>query len=790
MHGPLEPLVQDIWTLEDEHFGDFILSNLIARALGATRREYSEWEGKVCANGRYPGIVNPDVNVAVECDIGEPGLAATSEVEVSIPQRTDALIRGLNAVLVHHHAPDDILTAVATQLHDHLDSSIDEGVWLKRSKYALTFPLAKYLGNELPPVPTDGGWKPAGVLHRWFNNRRFFNRQNTHLWYSWLQGKRSTLPASMAIVRKTYDTHLATLTKVDPGCDKTIKSIFSDPTFEAVLKDVKKRMTPIFTRLCEKGEGFVELNPSASACFERTRGSGGQQGFLCEMTGMTDFTNTDLHRMNFFPKVYSRESRGMRTQEVRVYDGESQWNYLIGLSKAFDRTRPIRCTIQAVLEPMKVRVISKGEALPYYQMRPLQRAMHTAMRSMNCFRLIGRPLCPTDLIDCRENVPANWEWFSVDYSAATDGLSWKYSGEIFKYLISDLPSDQKEIAMAVLGPHALHYPCEGRAGVQFKGVMQNGQLMGSVLSFPILCLANLGVYLETTRDLHEGMGWSNRERLSHVLVNGDDMVYAAPLELWSRHIDIGKKVGLEMSVGKAYHHRAYLNVNSTSVHFDMRDSIPMGVMPSGDLFDTPRLDTVTPWQINFLNVGLFFGQHKVQGRSEGDSSSNDLAASHHADVSCVENINSVLGGSLPGRQCDLLRRFLNYNRENVLLQTGRLFNVDGRKSMRSKNLFLPIQAGGCGVIAPLGWRYKISYNDRVVATEKILACSARLSFGRPTPGPELDKLPDSLESRPWKRTCSDVDSESITKIFGAYKCPTGLMHVPVLYWEDVRSLRI
>jgi len=272
------------------------------------------------------------------------------------------------------------------------------------------------------------------------------------------------------------------------------------------------------------------------------------------------------------------------------------------------------------------------------------------------------------------------------------------------------------------------------------------------------------------------------------------MVYAAPLELWQRHIKIGNEVGLEMSVGKAYHHRAYLNVNSTSIHFDLRDPIPLGIMPSGDLFDTPRTDSVSPWQINFLNVGLFFGQHKVQGRAgeqdESPSGGGDLAASHHEDVSCVENINSVLAGSLPDRQCDLLRRFLNYNKENVQKQTGRLFNVDGQKSLRSRNLFLPVQAGGFGVIAPLGWRFKISYNDRVVATEKILSCSAMKSFGRPLPGYELESIPDSFETKPWKRTCSDVDKDSMMSIFGAYKCPKRLMHVPVSYWEDVRSLRL
>jgi len=151
-------------------------------------------------------------------------------------------------------------------------------------------------------------------------------------------------------------------------------------------------------------------------------------------------------------------------------------------------------------------------------------------------------MCPTDLIDLKKTSSPTDEWFSVDYSAATDQLSWKYSGAIFRYITQDLDDVHRERALSVLGPHSLHYPDSTGVPV-YKGEQTNGQLMGSILSFPILCLANLGVYLEVTDD-HQS-NWPHHQRLSSVLVNGDDMLYAAPVSLWERHIETAGKVGLD-----------------------------------------------------------------------------------------------------------------------------------------------------------------------------------------------------------------------------------------------------
>jgi hypothetical protein len=405
----------------------------------------------------------------------------------------------------------------------------------------------------------------------------------------------------------------------------------------------------------------------------------------------------------------------------------------------YDTTRVLNCAIQAVLEPNKVRVISKGESLPYYSCKPLQKALHGAMREMAPFRLIGRPFCPTDMCDLQRKAEKTDKWFSIDYSAATDGLSWKYSGMIFRYLISDLPKHQQEVALQVLGPHNLYYPKkDGRKGYELKGVMQNGQLMGSILSFPILCLANLGTYLLTTRESQRE--WTYEERLNHVLVNGDDMVYAADESLWEKHVSIARKVGLEMSVGKAYVHETYANINSTSVHLNL----------------TKEGSARDPYQINYLNAGLFFGQHKVQGSTE----KMELARDHHSpdpSSGLVVNINTLLSGSLQkeGKEVELLKEFLSVHGPEIAKEC--LMWVKHRSYTR--NLFIPISLGGMGVVPPMGWKYKISKLDLRLALTSIQSNCCPIDSQLPLRGFEVIE-PETLQNMPF--TVKDVVVEPIS----------------------------
>jgi len=719
--------------------------------------------------------------------------AGNDEVITPIPERTNALVRGLDLVLAHHGAPKAIRTALSEQLHSYLDTSSDETVWLKCAKHTLAYPLSKYLRNE-PPTPPAAVFQPTGHLRSWLRQRlTVFSRKNTHLWYSWLQAKRCALPASESIVKKTYEDHYTALSSPDPGDDEVIAEIFADKTFQRLLADVRKEMTENLAA----GKDFLSRSPSTSACFEQTRGAGGQLEELILKAGMTNhsFYGSSLLRMVYLPRVPGRTTAFNVVKEIR-YVPTYQWVQLRDQVRGECHGRPINCTIQAVLEPMKVRVISKGEALPYYTMAPLQKALHSAMRRRDCFRLIGRPFSPCDVLDCAEKAQSDYEWFSVDYSAATDGLSWKYSGAIFRYLIGNLPKDQYDLAMRVLGPHNLYYPeRDGKTMSKvFKGVMKNGQLMGSILSFPILCLANLGVYLKVAQPFQRD--WTDEEKLRHVLINGDDMLYAAPRFLWEEHARVSGKVGLKMSVGKAYHHKSYANVNSTSVQMDLSTRYALG-------------KSNTPYQIPYLNAGLFYGEHKVQGGSEEKEGETNLycnvadesdlrqsfARAHmRADPSrgLVCNLNILLAGSLPGKQGDLLTRFFEYHDPSLIKRECTIaVRRRGALSLVTRNIFLPCSVGGMGVIAPPDWKFQVTDAQKWLAGSYLLGVNLPVTSQRPSCGYDLAKALETDASCPFVKPATEVNVQSVS-VSKSFKCARKWMvngfvrYVPVhLAWSNV-----
>jgi hypothetical protein len=453
--------------------------------------------------------------------------------------------------------------------------------------------------------------------------------------------------------------------------------------------------------------------------------------------------------MEVNPTVFSLEQRQVYHNVLStIYraPGAEEWAELQDQLGDWDFSKPLDCMIQGVVEPLKVRVISKGPALPYYSQKPLQKAMHAAIRTMPCFRLTGQTFDPTMLFDLRSDIEPDCQWMSIDYSAATDGLSWAYSGRILQEVVGGLPLIDQMRAFSVLGPHMLHYPKDCVA----PGLQQNGQLMGSPLSFPILCLANLGVYLLANLERFKTLGWTDDQILDHVLCNGDDMLYAAPKPIWDKHVAIGQAIGLAMSPGKAYVHPSYSNINSVSCHFDLR---------SGDS---------TPWQVNFLNSGLYFGQHKVLskrksvvGKTAGtvedwkevkaemarrkneileslvtvedvlpeslvdreaqfsDELLEAVERSRRGEAEVQENlasvINLLLQGSLPEKACELLASFLKLHKKTLEQECLTVVRTRGRKyHLITRNLFVPISRGGMGVIPPIGWKYKITPNQRML----------------------------------------------------------------------------
>jgi len=131
-----------------------------------------------------------------------------------------------------------------------------------------------------------------------------------------------------------------------------------------------------------------------------------------------------------------------------------------------------------------------------------------------------------------------------------------------------------------------------------------------------------------------------------------------------------------------------------------------------------------PRRIDFLNTGLFFGQHKVMERvgpadvGHADANENTLIIDEFPMVGIIPEL---LSGCLPDRQGDILKQYIALHKEEiheetlVLTDVGVWNKVFKRKTM-CRNLFLPISIGGMGISPPSGFEWDLTINQMKLAS--------------------------------------------------------------------------
>lgn len=251
-----------------------------------------------------------------------------------------------------------------------------------------------------------------------------------------------------------------------------------------------------------------------------------------------------------------------------------------------------------IKEPFKVRTISKGPPRAYYVSKYLQKVLWKRVQEHPTFQLVGRPLSSEILGRSLGRLAEGEVWVSGDYKSATDLLHPRLSEAAVTAISSQLhlsPGLQKIFRQALTGH--LIVTDRGEPSQQIR-VQQWGQLMGSPLSFPVLCLVNAAVtrrVLELTR----GGEWTRplSLRRARILVNGDDIGFALDrcwYPLWGYAT---RKAGLHKSVGKNYTSPEFIVLNSET-HMYRPKTLPVGV--EGPL----GLDwEFCPW----INGALLFG---------------------------------------------------------------------------------------------------------------------------------------------------------------------------------------
>jgi hypothetical protein len=139
----------------------------------------------------------------------------------------------------------------------------------------------------------------------------------------------------------------------------------------------------------------------------------------------------------------------------------------------------------------------------------------------------------------------------------------------------------------------------------------SGQLMGSPLSFPLLCVVNLSVYRRAVErwyvDHKDRRDWA-LILWKNVIINGDDLLFRAPPGFNIYFYEEAAKVGFIPSVGKNFLSRSFAQINSRAYKLEMhtgkRRMVRMGYMNLVLLQGKVLHQDVVPSFTNFMCESL------------------------------------------------------------------------------------------------------------------------------------------------------------------------------------------
>jgi len=548
--------------------------------------------------------------------------------------------------------------------------------WMKFLKYKFAAYFSHYLHTELPPAPFPIPDHPAHLLGS--TAGRFMQKVlRSPLGLTFATGVnylKKGMPRALDSELKAaiLKTEIALTTPqslpVIPDCPST---------FGELLEECRRTVREIFT-VGGKVVKFTENDlhrpcaPSIKACFQAPRSELGtlgclvRDGFLApapaaDLDGVMeldpeDFMDIDrqeLAKVGYSSMVYREAVEyDASMRQVRCGGGNyecmeddeggttplrvtSRFKQVFKDSyrKVYEQVRSRTVSqkfdvkLVALAESLKIRVISKGPCYKYFLLKPLQVFLSKLLGCNRAFALTRNTDLEftTDLLNdvfgAREGL-----FHSLDYEGATDN---------FNPLVSEVICDEMSNCMDLDAQQRSDFR-DALTGHIINGKRQRwGQLMGSVISFVVLCVGNAAV-VRRSLELTDMRLYNLCD--APILINGDDgLVRASPpfLSTWK---SLATLVGLKPSVGKVYSHPRYANINSTS--FWLSNSSTLVHVP-------------------YVNMGLVCGLSRSSELSvdnlfdEFDPRASSLGARHRA----------LMDSCPPGLRLEVHKIFLEMHRD-------------------------------------------------------------------------------------------------------------------------------
>jgi len=609
------------------------------------------------------------------------------------------------------------------------------GDWLKFFKYKLAAFYAAFEGQKLPPSPLPDSLKESdhpdtilgGKAGKWFKMWERTDREKAQeiALGVFMSKKGFPKPDVLQIAAAVEKTFVKLTTKrpdatgkylihwgdVNKGIDDRIHLIAQkDYLKEEIRRTVKELANGRKYTIEDQMKAFF---PSTNANYNNSRSNAGTMGEIFSIQGLREGL------MSKEPIILWGQEKASSSIFVDTSGLQWRWDQIMHRMETLAEREPPIAVPLGLAEALKVRVISKGPPMLYAILKPLQKFLWKMVKECKAAKLIGETISEEYLCEMLGKCREGEEYVSIDYSDATNEMFAWVSEEVADSLQLELGLSEKttKFLKQSLTGHIIENPVTGEWAFQ-----KEAQLMGSITSFPILCIVCLTI-----------MRWSievDRQRTYSLdrmpaVDNGDDGVMRGSKRLHDIWVPIAATAGLSPSIGKVYCSNRFLNMNSTLFNVvadyvrrpKMRTvHVPQSQIPEVELEHSPgkvyydqninriieRRIVIIPKdpQVLFLrkkkyvNLGLLHGQTR--------SETGKLTEAKMTDLGLPESLGKIaeylLETSPPGSREKVYKAFLNRHWKQLTRKIAK--PKKGQKAQgQLLPWFLPEHLGGLGLPA-------------------------------------------------------------------------------------------
>jgi hypothetical protein len=506
------------------------------------------------------------------------------------------------------------------------------GDWMKVAKYKLAAFFSAHNQQPLPEPPFKVKDCPkqlfGGAAGKWIalvvRRGKDDDIGLMEFLTSILQSKKGMPRSDKSALRKAEEETIQKLTTWTKAAraigliDDWAEMDTSHPKVEATLSQltwelqIRRTVRELYHKATFTAEERVKaFFPSTSANYIRSRRNAGALGEILEHPTLLKGLRTDGGRLRVEEEPGEMEEEGR--EEGRIYIPSDQREFDKSFETLWLRVLKEASTEQMFAQPvglaeaLKNRVITKGPPFVQTVLRALWKKMHSVLRKHRAFKLIGEPVSIEYLTDVLGSwLPEGKSYLSGDYADATNGLrGWasECAADEISHMLNLHPVERRLLINSL----TRHKLVSKDKGEDMAIDQVTGQLMGSITSFPILCIIN-AAGTRWAMEVEEDKPILLRDLKA--MFNGDDVAAVCGPKGYRLWKTIQEFVGLKESLGKTYFSDRFVNINSTNFITGPNYTFVNDV---GKVRTTPFALT------KYINMGLLTGKK----RSEASISLND-----------------------------------------------------------------------------------------------------------------------------------------------------------------------